>query len=106
MFFKQLQTHQPLETPPNDCISWKNNKAGDNPTETKKYKVSVDVTVIYLPLNRIQGKSMLKNKSPQIARECMSSYIGYLRDERIIAHVIVERVSNMKRKQRKQLTTT
>ena len=52
-------------------------------------------------INRIQGKSNLKNKSPQIARECMSSYVGYLRDERIIAHVIVERDSNMKSKHRK-----
>jgi len=39
---------------------------------------------------------MLKNKSPQIARECIGSYVGYIRDERIIAHVIVKRVSNMK----------
>ena len=47
-------------------------------------------------LNRIQGKSMLKNKSSQIARDYMSSYVGYIRDERIIAHVIVERVSGLK----------
>ena len=57
-------------------------------------------------VNRIQGKSMLKNKSPQIARDYMSSYVGYLRDKRTIAHAIVERVSNMKCEQRKQLTTT
>ena len=56
--------------------------------------------------NQCQGKSMLKNKSPQIARDYMSSYVGYIRDERTIAHVIVERVSNMKCKQWKQLTTT
>ena len=49
-----------------------------------------------LLVNRIVGKSMLKNKSPQIARECMSSYVGYLHNERIIAYVVVERVSNMK----------
>jgi len=49
---------------------------------------------------------MLTNKSPQIARECMSSYVGYLRKQRITAHVIVEHVSNMKSKHRKQLTTT
>jgi len=53
-------------------------------------------------LNRISGKSMLKNKSSQIARMSMSSYVGYLHDERIIAHVIVERISNMKYKQQKQ----
>jgi len=47
-------------------------------------------------VNRIQGKSMIENKSTQIARDYMSSYIGYLHDERIIDHVIVERVSNMK----------
>ena len=58
-----------------------------------------------LCLNRIQGKSMLKNKSPQIARDYMSSYIGYLRYEHIIAHVLVERVSSLKNKQQKQLTT-
>jgi len=56
--------------------------------------------------NMIVGKSMLKNKRPQIARECMSSYVGYLRKQRITAHVIVEHVSNMKSKHRKQLTTT
>ena len=56
--------------------------------------------------NRISGKSMLKNKSPRIARMSMGSYIGHLRDERIIAHVIVDRVSSLKSKQRKQLTTT
>ena len=44
---------------------------------------------------------MSKNKSPQIARECTRSYVGYLRDKRIIPHVIVERVSNMKSKQTK-----
>ena len=48
------------------------------------------------PLNRMSGKSMLKNKSSQIARIRMSSSVGYLRNERIIAHVIVECVSNMK----------
>ena len=42
-------------------------------------------------LNRIQGKSMLENKSSQIVRDYMISYVGFLRDERIIAHVIVER---------------
>ena len=59
-----------------------------------------------LTLNRIDVKSMLKNKSPQITRGSVSSYVGYLRDERIIAHVIVERVPNMKCKHQKQLTTT
>jgi len=44
--------------------------------------------------------------SPQIVRECMSSYVGYLRGGRMIAYVIVECISNMKCKQRKQLTTT
>jgi len=57
-------------------------------------------------VNMIQGKSMLKNKSPQIARDYMCSYLGYLHDERKIAHVIVERVSSLKSKQRKQLATT
>ena len=47
-------------------------------------------------VTRIQGKSMLKNKNPQIARDYMSSYIGYLRDKRIIAHGIVKRVSSLK----------
>ena len=28
-------------------------------------------------VNRIQGKSMLENKSSQIAREGTSSYVGY-----------------------------
>ena len=41
-------------------------------------------------VNRMQGKSMLENKSRQIAREIMGSYVGYIRDERIIAHVIVD----------------
>ena len=36
------------------------------------------------------------NKSPRIARECMSSHVGYLRNECIISHVIVERDSNEK----------
>ena len=56
-------------------------------------------------INRIQGKSMLENKSSQIARDYMSSYVGYLCDERTIAHVIVERISSLKSKQQKQLTT-
>ena len=56
-------------------------------------------------VNRIQGKSMLKNKSPQIAIYYMSSYVGYLHDGRITAQVIVERISSLKSKQRKQLTT-
>jgi len=47
-----------------------------------------------VPLSRILGKTVLENKSPQIARECMSSYVGYLHDERIISYVIVERISN------------
>ena len=46
--------------------------------------------------NRIVGKSMLKNKSPQIAREYMSSYVEYLCNERIISYVIVECDSNEK----------
>ena len=46
-----------------------------------------------LGVNRMSGKSMLKNKSPQIARMSMSSYVGYLRDERIIANEILERNS-------------
>jgi len=39
---------------------------------------------------------MLENKSSQIARDYMGSYAGYLRDELIIAHVIVEHVSSLK----------
>ena len=45
-------------------------------------------------VNRILGKSMLKNKSTQTARMIMSSYIGYLRNERIIPYDIVECDSN------------
>jgi len=44
--------------------------------------------------NRIVGKSMLENKSPQIVRKCMSSYGGYQRDKRFISCVIVECDSN------------
>ena len=51
-----------------------------------------------LGVNRMSGKSMLKNKSPQIARMSMSSYVGYLRDERIISSVIVERDSKQNQK--------
>ena len=40
---------------------------------------------ILLCFNIIQGKSMLENKSSQIARDYMGSYVGYLHDERIIA---------------------
>ena len=39
---------------------------------------------------------MLKNKSPQIARMSMISYVGYLCNERVISYVIVERDSNEK----------
>ena len=39
---------------------------------------------------------LLKSRCNQIARISLSSSVGYLRNERIIAHVIVERVSNMK----------
>ena len=66
-----------------------------------KLEASLYFIFCFARLNRIQGKSMLKNKSPQIAREYMSSYIGYIHDERIVAHVIVERVSNLKSKQQK-----
>ena len=52
-------------------------------------------------INRIVGKSMLKNKSPQIGRECISSYVGYILDKHIIAYVVVEHDSNMKSKHRK-----
>jgi len=47
--------------------------------------------------NRISGKSMLKIKSTQIARECTSSYVEHLHSERIIAYDIVERNSNQNR---------
>jgi len=49
---------------------------------------------------------MLKNKRPQIAKDYMIPYVGYLHKERTIAHVIVERVSSLKREQQKLLTTT
>ena len=44
-------------------------------------------------INRILGKSMLKIRCTQIARMSMISYVGYLRNERAIAHNIVERDS-------------
>ena len=62
----------------------------------------LDSTELY----RIQGKSMFKNKSPQIVRDYMSSYAGYICDERIIAHEIVERDSFQNHAGRKQVTTT
>jgi len=37
---------------------------------------------------------MLENKSPQILRECVNSYVGYLCNERVIACIIVERDPN------------
>jgi len=48
--------------------------------------------------NRIQGKSMLKiKKSTHIDRMRMSSCVGFLRDERAILYVIVERDLNQNR---------
>jgi len=45
-------------------------------------------------INSILGKSMLKIRCTRIARMSMSSYVGCLRNERIIGHGIVERGSN------------
>ena len=45
-------------------------------------------------INRILGESMLKIRCTRIARMSMISYVGYLRNEHIIAHDIVERDSN------------
>ena len=47
-------------------------------------------------VNRIDVKSMFKIKSTQIARMSISYYVGYLRDERIIAYDAVERDSIQK----------
>jgi len=63
------------------------------------HTASADDTCYSLDLyfiNRIQGKSGLQKKSSQIARECMSSYIGYWYGERIILYVIVGCNSNEK----------
>ena len=55
----------------------------------------VTLLVNMLPLlNKMQGKSMLENESPQIVRECMSSYVGCLHDEHLILYVVVECFSN------------
>ena len=40
---------------------------------------------------------MLKMKTTQISMMIMSSYVGYIRDKRILAYVIVERNSNQNR---------
>jgi len=48
-------------------------------------------------LTEVFGKSILKIKSTQIARMSMSSYVIYIRKERIIAYDIVERDLNQNR---------